>query len=121
AQSYFVVQSIAASFVQTQGTGQGIYFDLETMEPMINNEAWITAFEIYKKTGDYGPPDEVNQDIGDTRAVVQAGRCALAIDWGDIGPLSIDPSGEAIRDKMGAVMLPGPTRVLDWETGQLVD
>jgi multiple sugar transport system substrate-binding protein len=121
AQSYFAVQSIAASFVQTQGTGQGIYFDLETMEPMINNEAWITAFEIYKKTGDYGPPDEVNQDIGDTRAVVQAGRCALAIDWGDIGPLSIDPSGEAIRDKMGAVMLPGSTRVLDWETGQLVD
>jgi multiple sugar transport system substrate-binding protein len=121
AQSYFAVQSIAAAFVQTQGTGQGIYFNTETMEPMINNEAWTTAFEIYKATGQYGPPDELNHDIGDTRALVQAGRCALAIDWGDIGPLSIDPSGEAIRDKMGAIIMPGTSRVLDWETGALVD
>ncbi|MEZ5666969.1 MAG: extracellular solute-binding protein [Alphaproteobacteria bacterium] len=121
AQSYFAVQSIAAAFVQTQGTGQGIYFDTETMTPIIDNEAWAEAFRIYKATGEYGPPDELNQDIGDTRALVQGGRCALMIDWGDIGPLSLEEAGAPIRDKVGAVIMPGTSRVLDRATGALVD
>lgn len=119
AQSYFAVMSIAAGFVQTKGTGEGIFFDPETMKPKINNEAWIEAFNVYKATGEYGPRDELNQDIGDTRALVQGGRCALAIDWGDIGPLSIDPSGAAIKDKMGAIIMPGTSKVLDVKTGKL--
>jgi multiple sugar transport system substrate-binding protein len=113
--------SIAAPFVQTQGTGQGIFFDTEDMTPMVNNEAWATALEIYKETGKYGPPEEMNHDIGDTRALVTSGRCALVIDWGDIGPLSIDPETSQVNDLIGAVILPGSTRVLDWETGKLVD
>jgi multiple sugar transport system substrate-binding protein len=43
------------------------------------------------------------------------------IDWGDIGPLSIDPATSKIKDLVGAVISPGSTRVLDWETGELVD
>lgn len=121
AQSYFAVMSIAAGFVQTKGTGEGIFFDPETMKPKVNNEAWIEAFNIYKATGEYGPRDELNHDIGDTRALVQGGRCALAIDWGDIGPLSIDESGAAIKDKMGAIIMPGTSRVLDVATGKLAD
>jgi multiple sugar transport system substrate-binding protein len=121
AQSYFAIMSIAAAYVQTQGTGEGIFFDPETMKPLVNNEAWIEAFNIYKKNGEYGPPDELNHDIGDTRALVQSGRCALVIDWGDIGPLSLDPAGAAIKNKMGAAMMPGTTRVLDRATGKLVD
>jgi len=119
AQSYFAVQSMAASRVQTMGTSEGIYFHPRTMRPKINNEAWAKAFEIYKATGQYGPPDELNHDIGDTRALVTTGRCGLMIDWGDIGPLSIE-EGSQIRDKVGAVIMPGSTEVLDVETGKLV-
>ncbi len=121
AQSYFAIMSIAAAYVQTKGTGHGIFFDPESMKPKINNEAWAEAFRIYKATGEFGPPDELNHDIGDTRALVQSGRCALVIDWGDIGPLSIDPAGAAIKDKMGAVIMPGTSRVLDEASGKLVD
>ena len=121
AQSFYAVMSFAAAYVQSKGTGQGIFFDPETMAPMVDNEAWIEAFNIYKQTGDYGPPDEINHDVGDTRALVTSGRCALVIDWGDIGPLSLDPGGEFIRNKMGAALMPGTTRVLDWDTGALVD
>ncbi|MGH6874844.1 MAG: ABC transporter substrate-binding protein [Aestuariivirgaceae bacterium] len=120
AQSYFAIMSIAAAFVQAQGTGEGMFFDAETMKPLVNNEAWAEAFRIYKATGEFGPPDEANQDIGDTRALVQAGRCALVIDWGDIGPLSLDPAGAAIKNKMGAVIMPGTSKVLDRATGKLV-
>jgi len=120
AQSFYAIMSIAAPFVQTQGTGQGIFFDTEDMTPMVQNEAWARALEIYKETGKYGPPEEMNHDIGDTRALVTSGRCALVIDWGDIGPLSIDPATSTVNDLMGAVILPGSTEVLDWETGELV-
>ncbi|MEH6728494.1 MAG: extracellular solute-binding protein, partial [Hyphomicrobiales bacterium] len=119
AQSYFAIGSIAAGFTQTKGTGEGLWFDTETMKPKINNAGWAEAFRVYKETGKYGPTDELNQDIGDTRALVQAGRCGLVIDWGDIGPLSIDESGAAIRDKMGAVIMPGSRNVLNPATGEL--
>jgi len=119
AQSYFAVQTIAAGMVQSKGTAEGLYFDPETMKPKINNAAWKKALEIYKATGEYGPADELNQDIGDTRALVVGGRCGLMIDWGDIGPLSIE-EGSQIRDKVGAIITPGSTEVLDTATGELV-
>ena len=119
AQSFYAIMSIAAQFTQTQGTGQGFFFDTESMEPLINNEAWKEAFRVYKATGEFGPPEELNHDIGDTRALVTTGRCALMIDWGDIGPLSIDENSE-IKDLVGAVIMPGSPQVLDRETGELV-
>ncbi len=121
AQSYFAIMSVAAGYIQTQGTGEGIFFDSDTMEPLINNEAFGEALRVYKATGEFGPPDELNHDIGDTRDLMLSGRCALMIDWGDIGPLSIDETTSSIKDKVGAVVMPGSTRVLDRASGRLVD
>ena len=72
AQSFYAIMSIAASYVQSQGTGQGIFFNTEDMTPMVNNEAWAKALELYKESSKYGPPEELNHDIGDTRALVTA-------------------------------------------------
>ncbi|MEM9439930.1 MAG: extracellular solute-binding protein [Pseudomonadota bacterium] len=121
AQGYYAIMSIAAQYVQSQGTGQGVFFNTDDMTPMVNNEAWKAALNFYKDTGQYGPPEELNHDIGDTRALVTSGRCAVMIDWGDIGPLSIDEETSKIKDLVGAVPLPGSTRVLDWNSGELVD
>jgi multiple sugar transport system substrate-binding protein len=120
AQGYFAIQTIAAGLVQSKGTAEGLYFDPETMKPKINNEAWKKAFELYKATNEVGPAEELNMDIGDTRGLVKAGRCGLAIDWGDIGPLSIEPDATAIKDKMYAIPNPGWKEVLDPATGKLV-
>ncbi len=121
AQSFYAIMSVAAPNSQTHGTGQGCFFDTEDMTPLVNNEAWKSAFEFYKNSGEFGPPDELNHDIGDTRALMLTGRCALNIDWGDIGPLSIDPEQSSIDGLVGASILPGATQVLDRETGELVD
>jgi multiple sugar transport system substrate-binding protein len=120
AQSFYAIMSIAAPFVQTQGTGQGVFFNTENMKPMVNNEAWAAALAFFKESGKYGPPEELNHDIGDTRALVTTGRCALMLDWGDIGPLSIDENNSKIKDLVGASILPGSTKVLDWGSGKLV-
>ncbi len=120
AQAYWFITDIAASMIQTQGTGQGAFFDLETMEPLVNNEAFAKALEIYNETTQYGPPDELNLDVGDTRSLFTSGRCALSLDWGDIGTLAIDPDTSVVQDKTGAYILPGSTEVLDRATGALV-
>jgi multiple sugar transport system substrate-binding protein len=120
-QSYWWITSIAAPFIQSQGTSQGTFFDTETMEPLVNNAAFSRALDIYLETGQYGPPDELNLNVGDTRSLFTAGRCALSLDWGDIGTLAIDPETSIVMDKTGAVITPGSTQVLDWETGELVD
>ena len=121
AQSYFAIMTVAAQYLQTDGTGQGVFFDSDTMEPLVNNAAFGEALRVYKATGAFGPPDELNHDIGDTRDLMLSGRCALMIDWGDIGPLSIDETTSSIKDKVGAVVTPGTRRVLDRATGELVD
>jgi multiple sugar transport system substrate-binding protein len=120
AQSYWMVTSVASAFIQSQGTGQGAFFDLETFKPLYNSEAFARALEIYKETTQYGPPDEINLDVGDTRGLWTAGQCALTIDWGDIGTLAIEEGSKA-KDKTGAVILPGSKQVLDRKTGKLVD
>ncbi len=121
AQAYWFITSVAGSMLQSQGTSQGAFFDTETMTPLIDNEAFRRALEIYKETTQYGPPDELNLDVGDTRSLFTSGRCALSMDWGDIGTLAIDPATSTVIDKVGAMVLPGSTQVLDRATGTLVD
>ncbi len=120
AQSYFAIQTIAASIVQTQGTAQGFHFDNATMKPIINNDGWKKAFELFKETGKYGPPEELNMDIGATRAIFKAGRCGLLIEWGDPGTLQLDEDAASVKGLIYAVGAVGSKEVLDRATGKLV-
>jgi multiple sugar transport system substrate-binding protein len=120
AQAYWFITSIAAAFIQSQGTNQGVFFDTETMKPLIDNEGFARAMDIYKETTQYGPPNELNLDVGDTRGLFTSGQCALSLDWGDIGTLAIDKEKSKVIDKTGAVILPGSDMVIDRSTGKLV-
>jgi multiple sugar transport system substrate-binding protein len=119
-QSYWWIHSIAAPFLQTLGTSQGVFFDTETFEPLVNNPGFIRALEIYQATNAFGPPNEQTLNVGDTRSLMTSGRCALTLDWGDIGSLAVDPEQSVVQDLVGAVITPGSTEVLDRETGELV-
>jgi multiple sugar transport system substrate-binding protein len=121
AQSYWMFLAIAGSYLQTQGTSQGAFFDNATMKPLVNNPAYAAALDVYKQTTQYGPPGELNLDVGDTRGLFTSGRCALSIDWGDIGTLAIDPKTSTVQDKVGTTIAPGSRKVLDRASGQLVD
>ena len=80
-----------------------MFFDTADMKPLVNNEAFRKALDLYKETTKYGPPDEINLDVGDTRSLFISGRCALSLDWGDIGTLAIDPATSKVIDKVGAI------------------
>ena len=56
-------------------------------------------------------------DVGGTRGLFTTGRCALSMDWGDIGTLT---PGTYAQDKTGATITPGWKEVLDRSSGKLV-
>jgi multiple sugar transport system substrate-binding protein len=116
-----MVWSVASSFIQTQGTQQGAFFARETMEPLVKNEALARTLDIFAASTNYGPPNELQLSLPEVRELFVAGRCALTLDWGDIGTLAIDPQQSQVIDKVGAVILPGSNRVLDRASGKLVD
>ena len=89
------------------------------MKPLIDNEAFRKALDFLKELGKYGPPDELNMDVSDTRPLFVSGKCALNLDWGDVGVLAIDPKTSKVIDKTGAVITPGSKEVLNWATGKL--
>jgi len=122
AQAYWAIWSVAGAFLQSQGTSQGAFFNTDNMQPLVNNDAFSAVLDVYKATTQYGPPDELNLDVGDTRTLFITGRCLLSIDWGDIGPLSVDPSQAkpVVMNNVGSIILPGSKNVLDRSTGKLV-
>ncbi len=119
-QSFWWIISVAGGLLQSKGTGEGAFFDTTTMQPLLNNAAFAKALDTYKKTMDFGPPDEINLGVGDTRGLFTTGRCALSMDWGDIGTLALDPATSTVQDKVGAVITPGWTETLDRASGNLV-
>ncbi|WP_333276562.1 extracellular solute-binding protein [Microcoleus sp. N9_B1] len=112
--------SFFAPFLQSQGTAQGIFFDPETMKPLVNNPGFAKALEIYKQTMKYGVPDDQNLNLATARKIFLSGRCAMTLDWGDIGPFAIDKAVSKVTDKVGASITPGTTQVLDRKTNKLV-
>jgi len=119
AQAYWWIISIAGGMLQTQGTNQGAFFDNDSFKPLTDNEAFDKALDIYKETSKYGPPNESTLDVGDTRGLWTQGKCALTLDWGDIGTLAV-AAGSKVGKTTGAVVTPGYKEVLDRKTGKLV-
>src|SRR3989449_1327421 len=121
AQSYWMYISIAAAYLQSQGTKQGAFFNTDNMQPLMNNAGAAAALDVYKQLSKLRPPDQLNNDVGDSRGLFVTGRCALSLDWGDIGPLAVDKTQSKVADQVGAVILPGSKKVLDRSSNQLVD
>jgi multiple sugar transport system substrate-binding protein len=121
AQSYWAWISIASAYLQSQGTKQGAFFNTDNMQPLTSSPGAAAALDVYKQLSKIGPPDQLNNDVGDSRGLFVTGRCALSLDWGDIGPLAVDKTQSTVQDKVGAIILPGSKRVLDRATGQLAD
>ena len=120
AQNFFNILSIAAPYIQTHGHQPGALSSIpRSMQPTVNNPGFAEALRVYKETGKYGPPDELNWDIADVRSAYLAGRCALLIEWGDTAPLALE--SDVVKNLWGATQLPGSTKVWNRETNELED
>jgi multiple sugar transport system substrate-binding protein len=115
-----ILGSFIAPFLQSQGTAQGIFFDPDTMKPLVNNPGFARALEIYKQTTNYGVPDDKNLSQPEARRLFLSGRCAMTLDWGDVGTQSIYPTTSNVMNKVGTSITPGSTQVLDRQANQLI-
>jgi multiple sugar transport system substrate-binding protein len=119
AQSYWFVTDVVSSMTQAKGTSEGTFFNTKDMTPLVDNEAFRKALRFLKESSKYGPPDELNLDVSDTRPLFTSGKCALNLDWGDVGVLAIDPKSSKVIDKTGVAIMPGAKEVLNWDSGKL--
>lgn len=110
---------VFSNFVQALGTKQGTFFG-DGLVPLVNNEAMGAALDFWKASSAFGPPAEINLDQGTGRGLMTAGRCALNIDWGDMGTLPLDPTVSKVLNKVQSVVMPGSSKILDRATGKLV-
>ncbi len=117
AQSAWTLMSRACGYAR-HPDNPGVFFDEDTMEPLINNPAWVRALEDYVEITSFGPPGMADYDIGDVRMDMGAGNAVLAIDWADIGTISIDPAQSVVKGLLGFGILPGSYQVYNYKTDQ---
>ena len=97
AQTYWSITDVAGASSRRKGTSQGAFFDTEDMKPLINNEAFRKALEIYKETDQVRPAGRDQPRRRRHPRLFTSGRCALNLDWGDIGTLAIDPTTSKVH------------------------
>ena len=119
AQSYWVFLSHAAGYAKVPGN-PCFFFSCDDMTPQVNNPGWARALTEYVSLVDLGSPDMINWDVADTRIQFPAGVSVFNIDWGDVGPISIDPNRSVIGGQVGFSVLPGGEQYWDYVTKQWV-
>jgi multiple sugar transport system substrate-binding protein len=119
-QSYWWIYDHAAPYSVLPGGPDKyhwqLYFDPETMEPICaGNQGWIEALKLAQSMVPLGPPGMLGYSVSEVRAGMVAGESALAIDWPDIGVMSVDPKLSKIVGNCGFGSIPGSAKVWDRE------
>ncbi len=86
------------------------------MQPLIDNEAFRRRCEIYKETTKYGPPDELNLGRGRHARPVHLRALRPHHGLGRYRHAGDRSHHLEVKDKVGAVITPGSTQVLDRAT-----
>lgn len=118
-QAFYVYFSHAAGYGKVPGN-PCFFFSCDDMTPQVNNPGWVRALEDYIHSVELGPPEQVNWDVADTRNYFPTGMSVFNIDWGDVGPISIDENVSLVKGKVGFAPLPGGDQYWDYEAGEWV-
>ena len=121
AQGFWTFFSRSAAYTSIPGQAQGLFFNPETMKPLINDPGHVQALEDWIEMIEFGVPGMINMDNGEVRSVYAAGEAALAIDWGDVGVISDTDPGSTVKGNVGYSILPGTTRAWDYVKKSWVD
>lgn len=88
-----------------------MFFDPETMQPSIDNPAWVRALSEYIQLRPFGPLDVDELDSEAVRTRFAAGAAAMNLDWADTGVLAGNARHSRIAGKVGFFRLPGSHEV----------
>lgn len=95
-----------------------LYFDPETMDPLVNEPCMLEGLELYKEMAAFGPPGMEAWGVGEIRsAFPSTANIAMTFEWGSFPGLCEDPAfahPDAVGD-CGTAPRPGSTKVWDRE------
>ncbi len=120
-QAQWSLMDVAAQYTILRGKTDKyhgvLFFDPETMEPLINTPGWIEGMKMLQELTKYGPPGLLSYGYSENRITFVKGTCAMVFDWGDIGVMEQDPEtyGSTVKGLVGYSALPGAKKVWDRE------
>jgi len=120
-QAYWTFFSRAAAYVSIPGQPGGLFFDPETMKPLINSPGHLQALKDWLEVKKFGVPGMINMDSGEIRTVYAVGEACMAIDWGDIGVIADTSPESTVKGKVGYSILPGSKKVWDYKKNKWVE
>ena len=113
--------SRSVGYSKNPRTPGGFYFDLETMEPLINNPGFVEALTDWVEATNYIPPGGTNFGLGDEINSFGGGQTLFSFSWDDAFVAAMEPDS-AIRNMVKAAPLPGAEKVWNrmdgsWDMG----
>jgi multiple sugar transport system substrate-binding protein len=113
--------SRVAAYAKNPRTPGGFFFDLKTMEPLINTPGWVQGLQNFVDAKEYMPPGGENFGLGDEIFSFGGGQTLFSYSWDDAF-VQAQQDDSPIKNKVGAAPLPGAEKVwnrLDgsWDNG----
>ncbi|MDH2391756.1 extracellular solute-binding protein [Streptomyces sp. HNM0663] len=112
--------SRAAPYVKHPDVKGGVFFDLETMKPLINTPGFVRALEDMVKAKSTWAPGGANFGLGDEIFSFGGGQALMSYSWDDAF-IQAQQADNEIRNKVEAAPLPGSDEVYNrttrkWDT-----
>ena len=114
-QAFWYFASNCVNYCATPDLPGAMWFDPDTLKPLVNNPGHVKGMENYAEAVKYGPPGMINFDSNEVRQRFAHGEAVLGIDWDDtpiIGELQKDSK---VKGKIGSQLLPGADQVYDYK------
>lgn len=108
--------SRAAPYAKHPDVKGGFFFDLETMEPLINTPGFVRGLELFVEATKSFPPGGTNFGLGDEIFSFGGGQTLMSYSWDDAF-IQAQQADSRIRNKVGAAALPGAREVWNRDTG----
>lgn len=119
AQSFWFLMSRTGGYAKIPGDPY-FFFD-EEMTPLVNSPGWVRGLEDWIAINECcSAPDMLNFDVTNVRAVFPAGQTVFGLDWGDVGPITVDPNSSVVQGLAGFGTLPGAEEYWDRASGEWV-
>jgi len=113
--NYFIKR--AAPYAKHPKVKGGFYFDLKTMEPLINTPGWVEALKDFIAAQDLYPKGGQTMSFFDTITTFGRGNVVFADSWDDPFVEAME-AGNPLRNKVAAALSPGSRRVWNRNTGK---
>lgn len=107
----------AAPYAKHPDVGGGFYFDLETMEPLVNTPGWVEALQDFVDAQDLYPRGGKNFNFFDVIPSFGRGDAVFSDSWDDPFVQAMEKDSP-IRDKVAVALSPGSRRVWNRREGR---